>query len=131
VQNLRPQTYSARTVIEVARKQVLIDWDWGSGGIWWSSASVERPPNSRGRLVQSAPGFDERTTWREIGITDDLLDKLQAWNDWGDHVLGSLRRAPKEEEVGRFWAAGHELAAEVQERIGPEYEVICGDHPRG
>jgi hypothetical protein len=62
-------------------------------------------------------------------LSDDLIDRLQTWNDRGEEVMGSNGHQHTDQERVAFWAQGRALAAEVQEQLGTNYEVSCRTPP--
>lgn len=109
----------------MARRQVLIDWDWDASGIWIVGATEEAAgPTPGGEWRADGAPRDRHRAWRGL-ITDRLLDTLQAWNDDGDLVMGRGAHEHTDEERITFWARGRELADEVQQQLGPDYEVRC------
>jgi hypothetical protein len=62
-------------------------------------------------------------------LSDDLIDALQAWNDRGEEVMGSTAHQHTDQERVEFWAQGQELAAQVQQQLGPKFEVACRTPP--
>jgi hypothetical protein len=110
----------------VTLRRVLIDWDWAATGIWSVRAPEELsesvPP---GRWVHGAPPPDDRhRAWRGL-LSDALIDALQAWNDRGEEVMGSNAHEHTDQERAEFWAEGRDLAVQVQEQLGPGFEVTC------
>jgi hypothetical protein len=39
--------------------------------------------------------------------------------------MGSNAHQHSDADRAAFWARGHELAAEVQQQLGPGYDVVC------
>ena len=109
----------------MARRQILIDWDWGASGIWWVTRPEERAAPRR--PDPGAPESDRQergTAWRDL-LGDELLGALLAWNGRGEEVMGVDAHRYSDNDRAAFWQRGHELADEVQRQLGPEYEVIC------
>ena len=106
-------------------RQVLIDWNWAASGIWSVSTAEEllasAPP---GRWISGRPRRDRPQAWRRL-LSDDLIDALQVWNDRGEEVMGSNAHQHTPQERVKFWAQGRDLAAQVQEQLGADYEVAC------
>ena len=120
----------SRSLLTVVARQVLIDWDWAATGICGvftpEEVSVPAPP---GRWVYDAPpSGDRHRAWRGV-LSDDLIDALQAWNDHGEEVMGSNAHQHTDEERVAFWARGRQLAARIQDHLGPDYEVISRTPP--
>ena len=106
-------------------RRILIHWDWGASGIWWVLTPEERAaPPPPGRWVAAPTRPDSRGAWRGL-LSDELIDALQAWNDRGAEVMGSNAHQHPDADRAAFWARGHELAAEVQQQLGPGYDVVC------
>jgi hypothetical protein len=103
----------------------LIDWDWGATGIWSvglpEQTFASAPTTERRAAVAEQ---DRRRAWRGL-LSDHLIDALQVWNDDGDLVMGRHAHEHTDEDRIAFWARGRELAAQVQEQLGTEYEVLC------
>ena len=62
-------------------------------------------------------------------LSDALIDTLQTWNDRGEEVMCSNAHQHTGQERAEFWAQGRDLAAQVQEQLGPSYEVACRTPP--
>ena len=115
----------ARNLLPVAPRQIIIDWDWGATGIWTVLTPEEMAaPAPPGRWVAAAPPSDRHRTWRGR-VSDELIDALQTWNDRGEEVMGINGHRHTDEERVEFWARGRELAAQAQEQLGADYEVVC------
>ncbi len=109
----------------VERRQVLIDWDWGATGTWSANTREETvAPAPDGEWQAGGVPVDRHRAWRGR-LTDRLIDALQAWNDDGDLVLGRGAHEHTEQDRIEYWARGRELADEVQQQLGSDYEVIC------
>jgi len=62
--------------------------------------------------------------WRGL-LSNDPIDALQAWNDRGEEVMGSNAHEHSDADRAAFWARGRALAGDVQEQLGPGYDVVC------
>lgn len=111
-------------------RQVLIDWDWAATGIWSVSTPEERSaPAPPGRWMYDAPPPNDRhRAWRGV-LSDDLINRLQTWNDRGEDVMGSNAHQHTDQERVAFWAQGRALATQAQEQLGPDYQVSCRTPP--
>jgi hypothetical protein len=111
-------------------RQVLIDWDWAATGIWSVSTPEERSaPAPPGRWMYDAPPPNDRhRAWRGV-LSDDLINRLQTWNDRGEDVMGSNAHQHTDQERVAFWAQGRALATQAQEQLGPDNEVSCRTPP--
>lgn len=106
-------------------RRVLIDWDWGATGIWTVGVAEESPGSVPAGEWRPAVGSrDRHRAWRGL-LSDHLIEALQAWNDDGDLFMGRRAHEHNHEDRIAFWARGSELAAQVQEQLGSEYEVGC------
>jgi hypothetical protein len=116
---------SRRSLLAVAPRRIMIDWDWGATGIWTVLTPEEKAaPAALGRLVTGTPPSDPHQAWRGL-LSDDLIDALQAWNDRGEEVMGIDGHKHTDEERVEFWVRGRELAAQTQQQLGTDYEVHC------
>lgn len=108
----------------------MIDWDWAATGIWTVLTPEEMAaPAPPGRWIAATPEpGDRHRAWRGL-LSDELIDELQAWNDRGEQVMGIDGEEHTDQERVAFWARGRELAARVQQQLGPEYEVVCSTPP--
>jgi hypothetical protein len=124
-----PLGLRGRSLSAVAPHRVLIDWDWAATGIWSVTSpeelSAPAPPR---RWMNGRPRQDRHQAWRGL-LSDDLISALQAWNDHGEAVMGSTAHQHTQEERVKFWTQGRELAAQVQEQLGLNYEVACRTPP--
>jgi hypothetical protein len=114
----------------VGRQQVLIDWDWGAGGIW-TVREPDQPfiPAPGGHWgASSHDARDRYRAWRGR-LTDELIDCLQAWNDDGDTFMGRHAHQHSDAERIAFWGRGRDLAEQAQQQLGDEYEVHCRTPP--
>lgn len=114
---------SGSTVLIVGRR-VLIDWDWGATGIWMGVPDETPASVPAGEGRPAVDSRDRHRAWRGL-LSDHLIDALQAWNDDGDLFMGRRAHEHTDEDRVAFWARGRELAAQVQEQLGSEYEVRC------
>jgi hypothetical protein len=107
-------------------RQILIDWDWGASGIWWvlTPEELAAPPPPGGQWLPASTGPDRHQAWRGK-LSDDLIDALQAWNARGEEVMGGTHHLYSDADRAAFWARGRDLAGEVQQQLGPGYEVDC------
>lgn len=111
----------------MASKRVVIDWDWGASGIWSVRAPDEpwMPPEAGGWVAHVRESdHDRHQAWRGV-LSDDLIDALQAWNDRGAEVWGVRGHEHTDEERAEFWDQGSLLAAQTQQQLGSDYEVVC------
>lgn len=112
-------------IVFTVGRQVLIDWDWGATGIWSVTPPEETfAPTPRGEWRPFVSPRDRHRAWRGL-LSDHLIDALQAWNDDGDLVMGRRAHEHTDEDRIAFWARGRELATQVQQQLGSEYEVLC------
>ena len=103
----------------------MIEWDWAAGGIWIVPTPEEMTaPGPGARLTAGGAPKDRHATWRGL-LSDELIDALQAWNDYGEEVMGIDGHRHSHAERVAFWARGRELAILVQQQLGPDYEVVC------
>jgi hypothetical protein len=110
-------------------RQVLIDWDWGASGIWTVRDPNERfTPATGGQWAPHQPPRDRHRPWRGR-LSDDLIDRLQTWNDDGDVFMGRHAHQHTDADRTAFWRRGQELAEQVQAQLGHEYEVLCRTPP--
>jgi hypothetical protein len=101
---------------------VLIDWDYGAHGIWWvlTKQEMEAPPPGGRWTGEASPRKRERIRAWSNGLTTELLDDLQEWNDaWDTNDPELLSRTRTLQERGR------DLAIRVQDELGTEdWEVL-------
>lgn len=111
----------------MAPKRIIIDWDWGATGIWTGTDPSEAwtpPPGGEWRARLATSVQDRHRAWRGL-LTDELIDALQTWNDHGDEFMGRRAHLHSDDERAGYWADGQQLAQQVQEQLGPTYEVSC------
>ena len=106
--------------------RVLIDFDYGAAGIWkvLSSAEMNAPAPTDEGWTGHAPLVSEPPRLRPWSdrISEPLLDALTEWNDLGVQLVNFEEgKAP---ELDAFWARGAQLAKEVQDELGSDYEVL-------
>ena len=66
----------------------MIEWDWAAGGIWIVPTPEEMTaPGPGARLTAGGAPKDRHAAWRGL-LSDELIDALQAWNDYGEEVMG-------------------------------------------
>jgi len=103
----------------------VIDWDWGASGIWLTSDRDQSFTLSpAGEWGAYDPARDRGGGWRGL-LSDDLIERLKAWNDEGDAYMGRGAHEHDDEQRTAYWARGIELAEDVQRQLGDAYEVHC------
>lgn len=101
-------------------RRILIDWEYGASGLAWCSTKEEHEaPYERWsylRRVQQPGGPPIRMP----GLTKELRDDLQAWNDcWDERDPLFEEKLPGLQEQGRL------LAVRVQQELGTDgWEVL-------
>ena len=106
--------------VVTARRRVLIDWDYAASGIWTILSPEElHAPARPGRWEAGRPSTPRPRADR---LPETLLDALEAWNRDGES-LG--RAAPATDaQWTAFWERAADLAEQVQDQLGPDYEVL-------
>lgn len=101
----------------------MIDWDFAAHGIWLVQSPEELArPRPRGlTFSRSAEPRDRPRGWSDR-LSEELLGALDAWNAWGETLIG-LDGGDPGRELDAFFARAAELAQRTQQELGPDYEV--------
>jgi hypothetical protein len=91
-------------------RRCLINWDYGSSGIW---------------LLPSNPNACQPSL--EGVLSPALHEDLKRWNEWADRLFNGRVIEPDEEQVTRWEAMKLDLAERAQEELGEEWEVLYQD----
>ncbi len=111
------------------RRKILIDWDWAANGVWYIGGNGTTgalfmpealvPRDLDGKEVPMRPN-----PWRER-FSPGLRSALLEWNLDGERLWGGRRGAHSELDAKKAWyARAADLAAQTQEELGPEFEVL-------
>jgi hypothetical protein len=85
-------------------------------------------------LLDRSPVIDmatDRLKAETLGLSDRLVTRLDHWNDgWTSASLGSMT-GWSGELLLRYLVDGHEVAAEVQQEVGPEVATLFPEPDAG
>jgi hypothetical protein len=102
--------------------RALVDWEWGSHGLWYIRSREEResPPPTGGVWGPHAGLGPRPRPWSHV-VSIPLLDELQCWNDaTGEQA----RRDSAFLLADDFLVRVTDLASRVQDELGSEWEVL-------
>jgi hypothetical protein len=98
--------------------RVLIDWDWGSSGIWsignGGTCCILRTGNS----------------FAGISLSAQLLHDLREWNDEAGRVNRLAPSQPTDDLMSACWSEAPGLAQRVRDEVGDEAEVLYNERGR-